>query len=313
MAFDRMVVVGAGAIGASVGALLHEAGHEVQLVARGAHLEAMRNDGLRLRTPTRDRRMRVPVVDAYRPRARDVVLLCVQTQHTTEALEQVPKHVPVVSLQNGVVAPDLCASHATTAVAGMVWVPATRLEAGEVLLHGQPDPGRIDLGAWQGTYGHDVAAQLAVRLRHAGFRSAAHSDIRPWIHGKLLTNLAGIVLALTGELDGSVVAAALTEGRAVLEAAGRTYLDVDELQQRAPLELGRIDGQARPGGSTWQSLARGGSLETHHLNGWIADQGRILEVPTPVNAALTRLADRAEREAWSPAGMTTQELRDALE
>lgn len=312
MAFDRMVVLGAGAIGASVGALLHEAGHEVLLVARGDHLDAMRDHGLRLLTPDSDRSIRVPVTGTYTPQPRDLVLLCVQTQHTVAALASVPPELPVVSLQNGVVAPDLCASHARRAIAGMVWVPATRLVPGTVLLHGQPDPGRIDLGPWQRAVGHDIAAQLAVRLRHAGFRSASHSDIRPWIHGKLLTKLAGIVLGLTGGLDEAIVDAAIAEGRAVLDAAERPYLTVDALVARAPLTMGRIHGEARPGGSTWQSLARGGSLETRYLNGWVAEQGAALGVPTPVNLGLTHLAARAEAEGWSPAEVTADELRDLL-
>ena len=59
---NRYVIVGAGAIGGAVGGRLHQAGRPVVLVARGAHLEVLRRDGLRLRTPTEDVRLEVPAV-----------------------------------------------------------------------------------------------------------------------------------------------------------------------------------------------------------------------------------------------------------
>ena len=47
----RYIIIGAGAVGGTIGARLFESGHDVVLVARGAHLEAVRANGLRLRTP----------------------------------------------------------------------------------------------------------------------------------------------------------------------------------------------------------------------------------------------------------------------
>ena len=48
---SRIAVVGAGAIGSWLGAALSRAGHDVALLARGAHLEALRRDGLRIEHP----------------------------------------------------------------------------------------------------------------------------------------------------------------------------------------------------------------------------------------------------------------------
>ena len=74
-----------------------------------------------------------------------------------------------------------------------------------------------------------------------------------------------------------------------------------------------IGGQARGGGSTWQSLERrAGSVETDYLNGEIVLLGRQHGVPTPANALLQRLmADAAATGA--PAGaMTAEELHARL-
>ena len=82
----RFVVIGAGAVGGVVGARLHQHGHEVVLVARGAHHDAIRADGLRLVAPEESVTLPLPVhplpgeVDF---RDGDVVLLCVKGQDTS--------------------------------------------------------------------------------------------------------------------------------------------------------------------------------------------------------------------------------------
>jgi thiosulfate/3-mercaptopyruvate sulfurtransferase len=63
----RYVVVGAGAIGATVAAQLHTAGRRVVLVARGANLSALRDHGLRYLRPDGERRLTVPAAALPRP------------------------------------------------------------------------------------------------------------------------------------------------------------------------------------------------------------------------------------------------------
>ena len=86
----RFVVVGAGAVGGVVGGRLAQHGHDVVLVARGAHRAAIQADGLLLRSPEEEVRVRVPVVEHPRDLtlgADDVVLLAVKGQDTPAALE----------------------------------------------------------------------------------------------------------------------------------------------------------------------------------------------------------------------------------
>lgn len=72
---------------------------------------------------------------------------------------------------------------------------------------------------------------------------------------------------------------------------------------------GSIDGQGRPGGSTWQSLARkSGSLETEFLNGEIVALGKSHGVPTPVNERLMRLASFLVKEQRTPGTLTDAEM-----
>src|SRR5689334_23532453 len=104
----RYVVIGAGAIGGTIGGLLAESGQEVVLVARGAHLAALRESGLQLDDPERSRTLRLPAVGdvgevGWRPG--DIALLCTKTQDTEavlDAMHAAAPDVPVVCAQNGV-------------------------------------------------------------------------------------------------------------------------------------------------------------------------------------------------------------------
>jgi 2-dehydropantoate 2-reductase len=66
--------------------------------------------------------------------------------------------------------------------------------------------------------------------------------------------------------------------------------------------------EERLGGSTWQSLARGGSLETDYLNGEIALLGALHGVPTPVNRMLQEVAGQAARTGAQPGSYTAEQL-----
>lgn len=103
------VVFGAGAIGAVLGGRLMQAGFDVTLIARGAHLEALQANGLRLESPTGTEAVRVAAVG--HPREIDwstghVVLMAVKSQQTLAALSELaevaPPVAPIVCLQNGV-------------------------------------------------------------------------------------------------------------------------------------------------------------------------------------------------------------------
>jgi ketopantoate reductase len=80
------VILGAGAVGGTIGGRLADAGYDVVLLARGEHADVMRRDGLRLATPERVIEVDVPVVE--RPQDLllldgDVLILTTKTQQTT--------------------------------------------------------------------------------------------------------------------------------------------------------------------------------------------------------------------------------------
>lgn len=272
-------VVGAGAIGGGVGALLHLAGQRVTLVARGAHLEAMRSDGLELATPAGRQRLAIDVSPTV-PSDTSLVLLAVKQPDLPGALAAVPRGCPVVCLQNGITAPARadCAGH--PAIAAMVYLPATHMSPGQVLLHGHPHPGVIDVGpcsdgteAW--------ARAIAEMLRGAGLESVYRPDIMDWKRGKLLINLAGGLQAACGEVDGALHDRLMDEAIAVYAAEGVGWIEPAALRARASLRSAAAGGEARPGNSMWQSIARGRVPEVDAIYHDIAAAARRVGLDAP--------------------------------
>ena len=75
------------------------------------------------------------------------------------------------------------------------------------------------------------------------------------------------------------------------------------------MQIVPVNGAERTGGSSWQSLTRGtGSIEADFLNGEIVLLGREHGVPTPVNEALQRLANRAAADRMPPGSLTPEQI-----
>ncbi len=308
-------MIGAGAIGGTIGVLLHEAGRDVVVVARGGHLTAIREHGLRLAEPGRSRAVRLPAAGHVTDvdwRDGDVALLCTKTQDSVgilDALRAVAPDVPVVCVQNGVANERFAASRFATVQGICVLLPAEHLEPGLVVAFSATTPGILDVGAYP--HGVDrLTERIAADLTAAGFSSRPDPAIMRWKYRKLLTNLGNAAEAACGPDDpglSDLMAAAGTEGERCLAAAGITCATAEEdrLRRAGQMSLAPVDGRARRGGSTWQSLARGvGTVEVDFLNGEIIALGRLHSVPTPVNGLLLATAV-AMAQSQEPPGTRT--------
>jgi 2-dehydropantoate 2-reductase len=315
----RFIVYGAGAIGGVLGARLFQAGHQVVLIARGAHYAAIQHQGLRLESPAESVVLSIPAVAsaAAVPWADgDVVLLAMKSQDTCEAVrtlaQVVPSGTPAVCVQNGVENERTALRWFARVYGAYVMVPASHLEPGVVQAFSAPCTGVLDVGCWpQGS--DEVAQALAAAFAASGFDARALADIRRWKYAKLLSNLGNAIEAICGPSarPGLLGDLARQEGEACLRAAGIAVATEDEEAQRlghllTPLP---IAGQHRGGGSSWQSLTRQvGSIETDYLNGEIVLLGRLTGVPTPVNAVLCRLANQLARSGSRPGHLSPDEV-----
>ncbi|WP_424211225.1 ketopantoate reductase family protein [Streptomyces sp. BI20] len=324
----RYVIIGAGAIGATLGGRLAAAGHEVLLAARGEHARVLRERGLTLTTADGVAVHRLPVVagpqEAGELRPDDVLVLAVKTQDAPAALDAwgaaevagggtAAQRLPVLCAQNGVEADRMALRRFARVIGVCVWLPSTFLEPGEVSALCAPLTGILHLGLAAG--GTDrTCERIAADLRGAGFGAPVVPDVMRWKHAKLLSNLGNAVQAVTGlapdPAKGALALRAIREAKTVYEAAGIVW--ADEAEQAAARD-GKVEppaeGAAGRGGSTWQSLRRGtGSVEADWLNGEIALLGRLHGVPTPVNETLRHAANILAREGFPPGAMSIADL-----
>jgi 2-dehydropantoate 2-reductase len=316
----RFVIFGAGAIGGAVGARLHQSGHAVTLIARGAHLEAIRGNGLRFLTPVERVVLGLPAVGdpgGVDWHGEEVVLLATKSQDTLGALtalrDAAGSAVPVVCLQNGVENERVALRLMDEVYGAVVMLPAAHLEPGTIEAYGAETTGHIDVGRYpEGV--DERCEEICAALAASRLDSNPVADVMRLKYAKLLLNLTNAVGALFSpserrrELSERITA----EGRAVLDAAGVSYLapEITDIEARwRRWGVRDIDGRSRAGSSTWQSLARGtGALETDYLNGEIVLQGRLHGVPTPLNERLCELAAAAAREHRAPGSLSADEL-----
>ncbi|MBI2738602.1 MAG: ketopantoate reductase family protein [Rhodospirillales bacterium] len=319
----RYVIYGTGAIGGIVGARLQAAGQQVVFIARGCTLDALRRDGLTLRTADERRTFKVDCVATPVEAdisADDAVILAMKSQDTVGALGDLaacaPAGVPVFCAQNGVANERLALRHFSNVYGMFVYIFGLHLEPGVVQCYTSPSFGVLDLGRFPGG-ADEIGQRTTDHLAAAGFDTFGRSDIMRWKYGKLLANLANVLHAACGPnaAFNDILDQARSEGEACLRAAGIAYAGADERAQRIaaiqPLET--IDGAPFPGGSSWQSLARGtGSIETDFLNGEIALLGRLHGVPTPVNEMLQALSRSLLQEKKRPASLSPDNVRSLL-
>jgi 2-dehydropantoate 2-reductase len=98
----KICIFGAGAIGGYMAVELSLAGYEVSAIARGAHLEAMRRDGLKLITEGRERTARFPVSDTSRAFGPQDYVICTLKAHQAHANAQ--KFAPFLGPNSAVLA-----------------------------------------------------------------------------------------------------------------------------------------------------------------------------------------------------------------
>ncbi|WP_062209860.1 ketopantoate reductase family protein [Streptomyces sp. NBRC 109706] len=325
----RYIIIGAGAVGGAIGGRLAAGGHQVVLVARGAHAAAMRADGLRLDTPEESLRLELPVVEGPEEVTlgpEDVLILAVKVQDSVAALNAwahrpvagggtAGERLPLLCAQNGVAGERLALRRFRRVVAVCLWLPAQYLTPGRVVAPCSPLTGILHLGPYpeqpspQDAFLTETLAPIAADLERSRFLARLAPDVARWKYAKLLGNLANSLEAVCGPLGEDerlpdIYARVRAEGEAVLAAAGIGY--VSEQEERE-LRAGRMDMLPVPdtdfrAGSSWQSLRRGaGSIEADYLNGEIVLLGRLHGVATPWNETLQRLAN-VFAAAGRPAG-----------
>ncbi len=318
----RYVVIGAGAVGATLAAELHNAGIPTVLVARGAQLAALRRSGLRYLRPDGAHVVDVPVAggpDEIELRTEDVLVLATKAQDAESAVADwawqpvkdaagrtaaAAEVLPILVLQNGLDSERVALRRFATVYGAVIWSPTVYLTPGEVQSPADPAVGVL----WVGRYpaGRDAhIEEIAEHLRAARHLVEIVDDIPRWKAGKLLSVLGNALDALyrPSVLRDRAAAALRAEAREVYRLAGESPAD---LRAETSLDLSAfavrpIPGAPTTGRSTWQSLQRGASVESDFLGGEITLLARLHGIEAPRNAAVLARVHRAVREG-TPAG-----------
>jgi 2-dehydropantoate 2-reductase len=317
----RFVVYGAGAVGGVIAARLHLGDVDVQVVARGPHLDAIRANGLRLVTPSEESVVKIPAAAGLADLdigPDTAIVVAVKSHHTAAVIRDVSAFtspdVTLVSAQNGV-ANEATMLRARSHVIGIcVMLPSSHLEPGVVVQASSKVPGLLDVGRFpRGT--DERCEQVAAELRAGGFDSVARPEIMAWKYRKLIMNLGNAAqAAFPPDADRDrLTKLAREEGEQVLAAAGIPTITREEDAARRGTLLDTSSTPARSGGSTWQSLKRGtGDVEADYLNGEISLLGRLHGVPTPVNDLLRQVAWRMAADGAEPGSLAAADLLEEL-
>jgi len=287
----KIAVMGAGAVGCYYGGLLARAGHEVTLIGRSGHVEAVRRDGLHLQTAEAD--LYIPLAASTEPatvREADIVLCCVKTSDTASAASAMAPFLRadavIVSLQNGVENADLlraalphevipAAVYVATAMAGDGYV---RHNGGGQLVIGR-SPGSETVAALFSTAGvpvdisdNIVGVQWTKLIINCAYNALSAISGLPYAK---LVQQPGVGQVLHEAVDECLAVAA----RAGVVPEGDVWDGVQRIPHIMPEQTS----------STAQDIKRGRPTEIDWLNGCIVRKGHELGVQTPVNHTLHTL------------------------
>jgi 2-dehydropantoate 2-reductase len=292
----QIAVMGAGAVGCYYGGMLARGGHEVVLIGRPQHVDAVQRAGLRLQAAAFDEQVRLKAsTDPSAAQGADVVLFSVKSPDTEaagKALQPyVERNAAILTLQNGVDnAERLAATLGREVIPAVVYVAVDMPGAGHVRHHGR---GELVIGP------SEQSEAIAAAFRAAGVPVEISGNVAGALWAKLIVNCAYNALSAITQLpygklvQGAGVPAAMDDvvdeclalARAArVEVPGDMHDAVRRIAQTMPAQYS----------STAQDLARGKKSEIEHLNGYVVRKGEALGVAAPVNRVLLEVVKLLE-------------------
>ncbi|GAB2909500.1 2-dehydropantoate 2-reductase [Paraburkholderia jirisanensis] len=292
----KVAVMGAGAVGCYYGGMLARAGHEVVLIGRAQHVDAIRRAGLRLERHDFDEYLKVQAsTEASAAQGAQLVLFCVKSTDTESAGQQLKPYLAadtlLLTMQNGVDNADRLRMQVPQPVAAAVVYVATGMAGpGHVRHHGRGELVIEPAAASQTVARAFIEAQVPTEIS---------DNVRGALWAKLVLNCAYNALSALAQLPygqlverggvPAVIRDVVAECVAVAQADGVVIPGDVELAVRRIAET-----MPTQYSSTAQDMARGKRSEIDHLNGLIVRRGEALGVPTPANRVLHTLVKLVE-------------------
>ena len=290
----RVVILGAGGVGGYYGGAIARAGHDVRLLARGAHRDAIRARGLEVREPEGTWNVQLLATDQPGELVpADLAVVAVKSYSLSEiapvARRLAESGAIVLPLLNGVDAFESLVAGGVAPermLAGLTLISAERTEPGVVTR--KSDFRSVVVGERDGGLS-ERAERVAALFRQAGAdaRASANIEVDLWLKFLFLTTLAaacGLARAAIGAVRGAPLGPLLLERAAreigaVARAKGVALTDRDE--QEVLSRIASLPAGMKP--SFLLDLERGGPNELDVLSGAVSRFGRALGIPTPVH------------------------------
>ena len=301
----KIAVIGAGAMGSLFGALLAESGHEVWLCDIWQdHIKALKQSGLKIEWNGETRKVRLNATsDPRQIGESELVLIFVKSTQTESAAESAAllagRNGWVMTLQNGMGNAETIAEHTPSnrILAGTTAHGATMLDAGSIRHAGT---GPTTIGMWSGAEKEfEIAQQIAAQFTLAGIESAAVETVRPVIWDKLLVNVGiNAITALTGIRNGQILDLELTQElsrAAVEEAAAVAQAQGIEIRKDPATHVFKVAAATAANRSSMgQDVDHRRPTEIKAINGFVVREADRMDLPAPVNRALTALVETME-------------------
>jgi 2-dehydropantoate 2-reductase len=290
----RIAILGAGGVGGYFGGALARAGHAVSLLARGAHLDALRERGLEVRTPEGTYTVAVEATDdPAKLGPIDLAIVAVKgyslPEVTPAARLLAEGGAMVLPLLNGVEAADRLVAGGVPegqVLGGLTEISAARVAPGVIQRFSSFQ--RVVVGERVGGIS-ERAERVVAAFRGAGVDSQASDDITAdlWRKFAFISSMAaacGLARSTVGSirdrpLGHLLIERAVREVLSVGQALGVRLTEDDEVKV-----LGFVDSLA-PGlkPSFLLDLETGGRTEIDDLSGAVSRLGRTVKVETPVH------------------------------
>jgi len=325
----QFLVYGAGAVGSVLGGMLSLHHHDVWLVAREAHVDAITANGLRIKSDTAEYHAHPHAIVNLSDRVAgaECVVLGVKSHDVPTAIEVlstvVSASVPVVCIQNGVDAEKTTSAHFARVYGAVIRMTCSMVQPGHVSFQ---SGGRIVMGVYP--RGTDAFARDFVGIiTAAGLDAVATNDLMAdrWL--KVAVNVQSVFHAVIDPRDHdtnefhALKAGILEETQQVFKKAKIRARSCDG---RAPSIDDMIETLNRPSArrtghgvklrnSVWQDLyLKRRRMEAEFIHGPVIRLGEENGVPTPYNRAALALALRCHREGLGPEALRLSDVVDAV-
>ena len=313
----RVAVIGAGAIGGTIAALLARDGHDVEVTARGDHLDAIREHGIHLTGAWGEYAAKVDAAPELR-HAPELAIVTTKAQDAGAAMRDAAhllRGIPVVIVQNGLssVSEGRAALPRADIVGALALFAASYVSPGVVTVTAR---GSTYLGGDESEAG--LPALFVSRVLGAVMPVTVTDDFAGAQWTKLVVNQINALPAITGLSAQAVIAngqlrwvmtVSMRETVRVAASSGVRFATLQGLSHRLlqifglvpfalaqllPLALARRMGSTPNPGSTLQSIRRGQLTEIDYLNGAVVSAAETAGSTAPINATLVRLVHEVE-------------------